>query len=247
MQADHRIHIGTSGWSYGHWLGPFYPEGLAAAKMLSYYAERFRTVEINTSFYHLPSEKSLQTWGETVGEEFIFAVKASRYITHMKKLKDPEVAVATFLARIETLNSRQIGPILFQLPPKWGCNPGRLRQFLEFLPATHRYAFEFRSPSWFNEGVYQMLAGAGAAFCIYEIAGTRSPKAVTTDFVYIRLHGPDGAYAGTYSPETLADWAATIGGWAAEGKEVYCYFDNDQLGYAARNAGQLREMLAGER
>ncbi len=238
------IHIGTSGWSYEHWLGPFYPQELGASRMLAYYAERFRTVEINNSFYHLPSEKSLRAWSETVGKDFIFAVKASRYITHMKKLKDPEAPVSTFLERIETLDPRQTGPILFQLPPKWRCNPDRLRKFLDYLPDTHRYAFEFRSTSWFTEEIYSMLAGAGAAFCIYEIAGTLSPRAVTADFVYIRLHGPDGAYAGSYPTETLSDWAATIAGWTAEGKEVFCYFDNDQLGYAARNAGQLQEMLA---
>lgn len=244
MAANDRIHIGTSGWSYEHWLGPFYPEKLGAARMLTYYAERFRTVELNTSFYHLPAEKSLQAWREAVGDNFLFAVKASRYITHMKKLKDPEIPVATFLERIETLGPARTGPILFQLPPKWRCNPDRLRQFLGYLPGTHRYAFEFRSTSWFREEIYGQLAGAGAAFCIYEIAGTRSPKAVTADFVYIRLHGPDGAYAGLYPEKTLVDWAENIQGWAAEGKEVFCYFDNDQLGYAAQNAAQLQEMLA---
>lgn len=243
MPADDRIHIGTSGWSYEHWLGPFYPPELGSARMLAYYAERFRTVEINNSFYHLPSAKSLQGWSETVGKDFIFAVKASRYITHMKKLKDPEIPVATFLERIETLGLRRTGPILFQLPPKWRCNPDRLRKFLDHLPKAHRYAFEFRNPSWFTEEIYGLLAGAGAAFCIYEIGGLLSPKAVTAEFVYIRLHGPDGAYQGSYPAETLADWAAAIAGWAAEGKEVFCYFDNDQLGFAAQNAAQLQDML----
>ena len=244
MPADDRIHIGTSGWSYEHWLGPFYPQELGSARMLAYYADRFRTVEINNSFYHLPSEKSLRGWGGTVGEDFIFAVKASRYITHMKKLKDPEIPVTTFLERIETLGPRRLGPILIQLPPKWRCNTDRLRHFLDYLPKAHRYAFEFRNPSWFIEEVYDLLMGAGAAFCIYEIGGLLSPKAVTADFVYIRLHGPDGAYQGSYPAETLADWAAAIAAWVAEGKEVFCYFDNDQLGFAAQNAAQLQEMVS---
>lgn len=242
---DNRIHIGTSGWSYEHWLGPFYPRKLGSAGMLAFYAERFRTVEINTSFYHLPAEKSLKTWSDTVGEGFIFAIKGSRYITHMKKLKDTEGPAITFLERIGTLEPPQTGPILFQLPPKWRCNPDRLRQFLDVLPAAHRYAFEFRHPSWFNEEVYGMLAGAGAAFCIFEIDGLLSPRQVTADFVYIRLHGPDGAYAGSYPDEILGEWAAAIVGWVEEGREVFCYFDNDQLGYAAANAGRLQAMLSG--
>jgi len=211
--------------------------------MLSYYVERFRTVEINNSFYHLPSEKSFESWRDTAGKDFVFAVKASRYITHMKKLKDPGEPVARFVERVRTLGG-SLGPILFQLPPKWQSNPARLREFLSQLPDNFRYAFEFRDTSWFTEEISRLLEHAGAAFCIYELEGILSPIEVTADFVYIRLHGPKGAYQGSYEASILADWAGTISSWAAQGREVFCYFDNDQHGYAAQNALQLQDMLS---
>jgi uncharacterized protein YecE (DUF72 family) len=239
--GDGRIHIGTSGWHYGHWKGHFYPEGLADGLMLQEYARHFRSVEINNSFYRLPDEKTFAEWRETVPEGFVFAVKGSRYITHMKKLKDPEKPVAQLLARTELLG-RKLGPILFQLPPRWRLNLDRLRSFLGALPRSHRYAFEFRDESWFAPQVREVLAEAGAAFCIFDLDGRLSPREVTTDFVYIRLHGPDGPYRGSYPDETLAGWAGAISAWSRQGKDVYCYFDNDEAGYAPRDALRLRVM-----
>lgn len=236
------IHIGTSGWHYDHWKGPFYPSGLPATEMLAFYAERFRSVEINNSFYHLPEPGTLAAWRDAVDDNFLFAVKASRYITHMKKLKAAGDAVQNFLERISLLGQR-LGPVLFQLPPRWHCNPARLKEFLALLPTPFRYAFEFRDPSWFTHDVYKLLEEAGAAFCIYELAGVLSPKAVTADFVYVRLHGPDAAYQGSYSTQTLAGWAGAISTWARQGREVFCYFDNDQSGYAAANAASLASIL----
>jgi uncharacterized protein YecE (DUF72 family) len=242
MTRTGTIHIGTSGWHYDHWLGPFYPATLAKADFLSYYQQKFHTVEINNSFYQLPKEKTLTAWRESVPEGFIFAVKASRYITHMKKLKDPEQSVEVFLARIKVLGDK-LGPILFQLPPNFHFNPERLRSFLAALPREYRYALELRDPTWLNDEACRILAEHQAAFCIYEIAGRLSPKEVTTNLVYIRLHGPGGAYQGSYDTETLAGWAGAISTWAAQGKEVFCYFDNDEAGYAAQNALSLQEML----
>ncbi len=242
MAADNLIHIGTSGWHYGHWKGPFYPDALSAKEFLVFYSRKFQTVEINNSFYKLPEESTLEAWKETVPPGFIFAAKASRYITHMKKLKEPRQSLATFLDRIAVLGDK-LGPILFQLPPRWSCNPERLRHFLAALPGRFRFAFEFRDPSWINDQTCQALAEHGAAFCIFEIAGYLSPKEVTADFVYIRLHGPGGAYEGSYDTPTLAGWAGAIRSWAAQGKEVFCYFDNDQAGFAAQNALELQEML----
>jgi len=213
--------------------------------MLSSYADRFKTVEINNSFYQLPAKKDLKTWAETVPENFIFCVKASWYITHMKKLQDAAPA-RTFLGRIAVLDSR-LGPVLFQLPPNWKCNPARLRAFLQLLPTGIRYVFEFRHTSWFTAEIYELLRAYGAAFCIYDLAGTQSPKEVTADFVYIRLHGPDGAYAGSYDTQTLAGWAGAIYSWAGRGREIFCYFDNDQQGHAPRNALQLQDMLCREK
>ncbi len=243
MKAAERIHIGTSGWHYDHWKGPFYPEGMKAAEMLAFYADRFATVEINNSFYQLPDENTLAGWRDAVQERFVFSAKASRFMTHMKKLKDPEEPVSTFMERMKMLGGK-LGPILFQLPPRWNLNPERLASFLAALPGGHRYAFEFRDPSWFADEVYEALRDNNAAFCIYELAGRLSPRKVTADFVYVRLHGPGDAYEGDYDAQALSGWAGAISTWAGKGLPVYCYFDNDQKGYAPRNALSLQEMLA---
>lgn len=236
------IHIGTSGWHYDHWKETFYPGEISSKEMLGFYAGHFRAVEVNNSFYQLPETETLETWRNAVPAEFVFTVKASRYITHMKKLKDPAEPVRQFFGRIRTLG-KQLGPILFQLPPNWNCNADRLKDFIATLPKNSRYAFEFRDPSWFNDDVYRILAEAGCAFCIYDLAGRQSPKTVTTDFIYVRLHGPAKAYQGNYSSQTLAGWAGAFSSWASQGKEIFCFFDNDQKGYAPANAMSLNNML----
>lgn len=237
-----QIYVGTSGWHYGHWKGPFYAVDLPEAEMLPFYAARFRTVEINNTFYRLPAAETFSQWRKATPEGFVFAVKASRYLTHMKKLKDPQEPLALLLEHASALGEK-LGPILFQLPPRWRCNPQRLQDFLAALPAGHRYAFEFRDESWFDRRVCDALAEAGVAFCIFELAGLQSPREVTADFVYVRLHGPGGAYQGEYGNSGLAPWAAAISAWARQGKDVYCYFDNDQAGYAARDAPRLQAMV----
>ena len=236
------MRIGTSGWYYDHWRGPFYPQDLSQEDFLPYYAEHFQTVEINNTFYQLPDEHTLLTWRDSVPQGFTFSVKASRYITHMKKLKDPEQSLTNFLERIDVLRDK-LGPILFQLPPHWNANLQRLESFLKALPANHSCTFEFRDPSWFQSGVYELLREFNAAFCIYDFDRHLSPKEITADFIYVRLHGPDGAYQGEYQTEQLAGWAGAFSTWASQGKEIYCYFDNDQGGYAPRNASQLQSML----
>ncbi len=243
MTTTGKTYIGTSGWSYPHWKGPFYPEDLPDSKLLDYYCQHFDSVEINNSFYHLPSEHALEQWRDTTPPGFRFAAKASRYITHMKKLKDPQQGLETFMERIDLLGNK-LGPILYQLPPRWHCNPARLAAFLDALDETRRHAFEFRDESWINADILQMLEQHNAAFCIYELAGYRSPLHVTADFVYIRLHGPEGAYQGSYDGRTLAAWARRIGKWRAQGIDVYCYFDNDEAGYAVENALDLQARLS---
>jgi len=237
------IHIGTSGWHYPHWQGPFYPEKLPKSEFLRYYRNKFHTVEINNSFYRLPQEKTLIDWRESVPPGFIFAVKGSRYITHMKKLKDPQQSVEPLFSRI-TLLQDKLGPVLFQLPPRWRYNGERLRSFLAALPPDHRYALEFRDRSWLTKEAYRILADHDAAFCIYEFAGFLSPREVTADFVYLRLHGPGAAYQGSYDTGTLAHWGGAIAAWAGKGLEVFCYFDNDEAGYAAQNALSLQKLLS---
>jgi uncharacterized protein YecE (DUF72 family) len=236
-------YIGTSGWRYDHWIGSFYPESMGGGRdFLPFYADRLRAVEINNSFYQLPAEETLDRWRETVPDPFRFAAKASRYITHMKKLTDPEDTLPPFLDRMRRLGDR-LGPVLFQLPPRWRFNPERLAAFLAALPDGFRYAMEFRDPSWRDDRALAALERAGVAFCIHELAGDQSPRAVTADLVYIRLHGPGQAYQGRYDTQTLAGWAGAISAWRREGRIVYCFFDNDEAGYAAENARFLAEML----
>jgi len=236
------IRVGTSGWSYDHWKGPFYPARLAGGQMLAFYAEHFRTAEINSSFYRLPAQATLNRWRECTPADFLFTAKASRYITHMKKLGDPRRSVSAFLRRIRLLGDK-LGPILFQLPPSWRFDGERLAAFLAALSGEFRYAFEFRDRSWLNDEVYELLSRHGAAFCIYELDGFLSPREMTSDIVYVRLHGPDGPYRGSYDARSLAGWAADLRRWAALGCTVYCYFDNDERGYAARNALRLQSLL----
>lgn len=241
MSCD--IRIGTSGWHYKWWLGNFYPADLPASAMLAHYLQSFDTVELNNTFYHLPLESTLDNWRQSVPMNFLFAAKGSRFLTHMKKLKDPEEGIARYFQRVDRLGKR-LGPIIWQLPPRWKKNVERLETFLRALPKKHRYSFEFRDVSWHDEEVYEVLRRYKAAFCIYEIAGVRSQRLVTTDFVYVRLHGPtDKPYQGSYSPEALRDWADQIRSWSRDVKAIYFYFDNDHIGHAARNALELKRLV----
>jgi uncharacterized protein YecE (DUF72 family) len=242
MDSGAAIHIGTSGWHYDHWRGPFYPDDLDADRFLAYYAQRFSTVEVNNSFYRLPSERALGTWRDASPPGFSFAVKGSRFITHLKKLLDPERSLAPFMERMALLREK-LGPILFQLPPRWHFNAARLEAFLQALPGGCRYALEFRDQSWINPGALNLLRRHNAAFCIYELGGYLAPREITADFVYIRLHGPGGPYQGQYSTRTLAAWSEAISAWSRQGREVFCYFDNDEAGFAAQDAARLQEML----
>jgi uncharacterized protein YecE (DUF72 family) len=235
-------YIGTSGWHYDHWKGAFYPQDPSDETFLEYYAKSFGTAEINNTFYRLPEEKTLLRWRDVVPENFVFSVKASRYLTHMKKLKDPQDPLDRLLDRVGVLGTK-LGPILFQLPPRWGPNLERLEAFLEILPEDHRYAFEFRNPGWFDDRTYGLLAERGASFCVYDLDGRTSPKEITADFAYVRMHGPDGPYRGRYGAERLAGWAGTFSAWLREGLEVYCYFDNDEAGYAAQDALNLQQIM----
>jgi len=241
MSCD--IRVGTSGFHYRHWVGSFYPEKTPSAKMLEYYTRHFDTLELNNSFYRLPAPEAFDSWRDSTPEDFVFAVKASRFITHNKKLKDPENALENLLPRADRFG-KKLGPVLFQLPPGWKVNPGRLEALLEVLPRTHRYAFEFREHSWIKDEIKSILEKHNAAFCIYELAGYHSPLWVTADFAYIRLHGPGkGKYQGAYSDAALKNWAKWIEERRGALKAIYVYFDNDQAGYAAHNALTLREMV----
>lgn len=241
------IRIGTSGYHYNHWRGTFYPEKLPQKQWLSYYLEHFETVELNNTFYRLPTFEAMNAWRENTPPNFLFAVKGSRFITHNLKLSRPENAIQNILPRAETLG-KKLGPILWQLPPKWRVNAERLEEFLQALPTYHRYVFEFREQSWLNAEIYALLERYNAAFCIYEIAGFQSPMLTTSDIVYVRLHGPgEKKYQGSYEKKTLRGWARQIENWYDIGKSVFVYFDNDEAGYAPHNAIALKKMLSAPR
>lgn len=236
------IHVGTSGWHYKHWKGTFYPEDTADKNQFSVYIKTFTTVELNNSFYRLPDAGTFAAWRKTAPDDFIFAVKGSRYISHMKKFQDTTAALQSLLEHASFLKEK-LGPVLFQLPPKWNVNTERLEAFLKQLPKGFRFTFEFRNITWYTDEVYALLRTYNAAFCIYELDHHLSPLELTADFVYVRLHGPQGKYQGSYSKKQLNSWAKRCKTWQAAGKEVFIYFDNDQEGYAAFNAQTLQELL----
>jgi uncharacterized protein YecE (DUF72 family) len=237
-----KLYIGTSGWHYKHWKGTFYPAELKAREHFDYYKKHFDTVEINNTFYRLPPKEVFFDWKEKVDREFIYVIKASRFITHMKKLNDASEGLTRFLENI-TLLGGNLGPILFQLPPGWTINAERLEKFLRILPRQFRYVFEFRNSTWYEQEIYGLLEKYNCAFCIYELAGHLSPIKVTADFAYLRLHGPNGKYQGSYSDNELGKWAHQCSYWLKNGIDTYVYFDNDEKGYAAFNALTLKNIL----
>jgi uncharacterized protein YecE (DUF72 family) len=238
-----KVYVGTSGWHYKHWLGSFYPADLPAKEMLSFYARHFDTVELNNTFYHLPAPATFDSWRENSPPNFLFAVKGSRFITHMKKLKDPETSIEKFFLGAELLGAK-LGPILFQLPPRWNVNTERLSSFLEVLPKQHRYVLEFRDDTWMVPEVFEVLRQHNTAFCIHDLAAQQTPLELTANFTYIRFHGPGAAkYQGSYSDAVLRTWAERISGWQKQLAAVYVYFNNDIGGAAVKNATSLKQML----
>jgi uncharacterized protein YecE (DUF72 family) len=239
--------IGTSGWSYKHWEGGmFYPPGMAASEHLPFIAAQFPTVEINYSYYQLPPRKTFAAWRSLSPSEFVFAVKASRYLTHLKKLKDPEEPLQRLLSHAGGLEEK-LGPILFQFPRQWKLNLSRLSDFLAALErhAGQRYAFEFRHQSWLCSDVYGLLARANAALCLP--VGWHIPLEIglTADWTYIRFHG--GAQRIAFSEEELQPWATRIRSWLADGIDSYSYFNNDTIEHgrapAIDNAKRLRQLV----
>ncbi len=231
---------------YRHWRGGvFYPPGLRAREELRWYAERFRTVELNNPFYRLPEATTFERWRGAVPADFCFAVKASRFITHVKRLRDPDEPLALLLERAAGLGDA-LGPILFQLPPTFQVDLARLGEFLGALPLDRRWTLEFRHPSWQTEPVYQLLGRRGVALCV-PVGGRVQPDLVTTaPFAYLRMHAGAGP-GGGFTDDQLRAWAGRIRGLRAAGKEVYVYFNNDWEGHAVRDAARLRALLGVER
>jgi len=241
MVAEFRI--GTSGWVYPHWRDLFYPTGLPQRAWLTFFANHFDTVEVNYSFYRLPSPASFARWHAMTPPNFLFAMKGSRFITHVKRLRDTETPVRTFLERAELLGQK-LGPILWQLPPDFPRDDGRLAAFLDVLPPGRRYAFEFRDPSWFSDPIYALLSRFGAALCLANRDGRDQPSTpiLTADWTYLRFHG--GLAGGDYLDDQLRHWAGVIADWRGHGVSAFAYFNNDFHGFAVKNAARLREMFA---
>ena len=238
-----QVRIGTSGWHYKHWIGRYYPKDIRPAAMLEHYVRDFDTVELNNTFYHLPKESSFEAWRSAAPSNFVFAVKGSRFLTHMIKLKDAERGISNFIPLAQLLG-RKLGPVLWQLPPNWNVNVERLEDFLTKLPRGIRYAFELRNATWMCDAVYEVLRKHDAAFCVYELAGYRSPIEITAKWTYVRLHGPtQSKYQGSYSDAQLENWARRIEEWRRTLDAVYVYFDNDDSAYAVNNALTLKRLV----
>lgn len=236
------LRVGCSGWQYRHWRGGFYPATLSQACWLEHYATRFDTVEINSSFYRLPSSTAFASWRARRPAGFVYAVKASRFLTHMKKLKDPEDPLALFFSHADALG-RALGPVLYQLPPNWPVNLERLERFLAALPGGRRHVMEYREPSWYCPAVLERLASHGVALCLHDMAGSESGVRRVGPFAYVRFHGLS-RYAGSYGDEVLKGWADWLSGELHSGRDVYAYFNNDLGGHAPRDAVRLREMIS---
>ena len=237
-----RVWIGCSGYAYQHWRGPFYPPDLPTTRWLDYYVRFFPTVELNNTFYTMPGVSTFERWRTGTPDGFCFAVKASRFLTHMKKLKDPQAPLDLLFDRV-TLLAPKLGPVLYQLPPHWGFNPDRLATFLAALPADRQHAIEVRDPSWLDDRFFAALAAHEVAFCIAGLPQYETPVRATAPFVYFRFHGSGQMYYYDYRPDELRRWRDAILDFVDQGHTVYAYFDNDPEGWAVRNALELTELV----
>jgi uncharacterized protein YecE (DUF72 family) len=241
--GEPRIWIGTSGWSYDGWRGALYPEKLPKQDWLRYYGTQFSSAEINASFYRTPSEQAVRAWRHDTPRDFLFAWKASKFMTHWKRLL-PTCAnsIALMQTRLRLLGPK-LGVVLFQLPRRFGKDTGRLRDFFQMLPLRYRYAFEFRDPAWYADDTFEVLQRFDAALCISDHADAPAPWQATASHVYVRGHGPSGRYQGSYSAATLRRWTEAVLRWRSERREVFVYFDNDQKAAAPRDALRLRGLI----
>ena len=238
-----KILIGTSGWSYRSWRGPFFPDDLPARLQLEYYAQHFNTTELNGVFYRTPSEESVRGWAEHTPDDFVFAWKASKFITHWKRLNDTSRNSLELMESRLRLLGLKAGPVLFQLPPQFERNRERLASFSKLLSPKRRYVFEFRHPSWYEDDILDLLRDNDIALCISDHHDAPSPWIVTARHVYVRGHGPGGRYRGHYRPNTLNKWQRWLRGVSKRGRLAYVYFDNDQKSAAPKDAAKLAELL----
>jgi uncharacterized protein YecE (DUF72 family) len=236
------IYIGTSGWQYRHWKGRFYPEDVPQAAWLEFYCERFATVELNNSFYHLPTAAAFRSWRERTPPGFVVAVKASRFLTHVKKLNDPAEPVARFLERARELGPK-LGPVLIQLPPRFHAVPERLEETLGLLPASIRVAVEFRDDSWYVDEVRAILERRGAALVLADSPRRRQPFWRTADWGFVRFHEGRATPRPCYGDRALETWAERLASMYDRDEDVFVYFNNDPRGCALRDAGTFARLV----
>jgi uncharacterized protein YecE (DUF72 family) len=241
--SNSKLHIGCSGFTYKHWSGNFYPQGLPQREWFNYYSSIFAAVELNVTFYRLVKPETFIQWREKTPQGFIFAVKGSRFITHIKRLKEPEEALERFFSGVLELGGK-LSAVLWQLPPNLACNIQLLADFLQCLqPYQVRNAMEFRHESWLNDEVVELCRSRKIALCMADWPPFLNSPPLTADFVYIRRHGHDQSYSGNYSTEELEADAGRIREYLASGRDVQIYFNNDIGGYAPRNAQELAAMM----
>jgi uncharacterized protein YecE (DUF72 family) len=238
-----KILIGTSGWTYDGWRGPFYPNALAKKDWLQWYGKRLPTTEINGSFYRTPSLAAVQAWREQTPHDFVFAWKASKFITHWKRLGPNSVnSIELLETRLRKLGPK-VGPILFQLPPQFRADRDRIASFVQLLPRKYRYAFEFRDPSWYADAILDVLRDHDISLCLSDHHDAPAPWTETAGHVYVRGHGPTGRYRDRYPDTVLRQWADDIMRWKRQRRDVYVYFDNDQKSAAPHDALRLSELV----
>jgi uncharacterized protein YecE (DUF72 family) len=241
--ARAEVRIGCSGWQYAHWRRRFYPADLAQDRWLEFYTQRFDTVELNGSFYRLPERATFAGWAERLPEGFSMAVKASRYLTHVKRLREPREPLERLWSRALALGPR-LGPMLYQLPPRWHRDEGRLEAFLAALPRGRAQAIEFRDRTWYAPEVKAALDAAGVALCLHDMPGSATEPAPIGPLAYVRFHGAGRRYGGRYSSQLLSAWARRLAAWSAGGLPCHVYFNNDANGHAVRDAERLRTLVA---
>lgn len=235
--------VGTSGWAYGGWRGPFYPTDVPKNDWLRWYATQFSTTEINGSFYRTPSIKAVHHWRNQTPKDFVFAWKASKFFTHWKRLSGKsDNSIGLMKTRLRAL-SPKAGAVLFQLPPQFQKDRERLAQFLKMLPRCYPYALEFRHKSWYSDDILALLHKHDVSLCLSDHHNAPSPWEVTARHVYVRGHGPSGRYKDNYSDKTLRAWVRNIRKWKRQRRTVFVYFDNDQKSAAPKDAQRLIEML----
>ncbi len=243
-----RVIVGTSGYNYRHWSdGVFYPAGVPQRRWLEYYAQFFKTVELNVTFYRLPQKTTFEGWYKRTSSDFTFAVKGSRFITHVKKLKDCEEPLKIFFDNASKLKEK-MGVVLWQLPPNLKANVQKLNNFSSLLVKSAfskrtRHVFEFRHKTWFCEEVYDLLRRHNFSLCIAHSDRWPCVQEVTTDFIYLRFHGGQILYGSDYSDEELSEWTSKGKSWLSQGKDIYAYFNNDAYGFAVKNALTFRDLL----